>query len=185
MPDGVLPCEVERVRRDVDRQQHDLVGMHPAAAQVRGDRDRDRAAPRPDIEHPQLVARRPHAHHQPPHDLLDRQVDQPLRLGSRDERPGVDGEHEPVELLDAADVRDGLAGQPPVQRRPERPLRAGPDLRVGMGVDRRALHADGMAEEQLRVEPGRLDPGRPQALDGLGQEWRDRRHPRIALRAGW
>ena len=87
VPDGVLAGQVERVRRDVDRQQHDLVGLHPAPAQVRGDRDRDRAAPRPDVEHAQLVARRPHAHHEPPHDLLEHQVDQPLGLGSRDERP--------------------------------------------------------------------------------------------------
>ena len=76
------------------------------------------------------------------HRLGDDGLDEPLRLGPRDQRPSVDREGDPVELLDPADVGDRLAGQPPRQRVLEPCRRLRPDRRVGMGEDRRPVDAD-------------------------------------------
>ena len=67
----------------------DLV-EHPPAAQRDRQRDRDRAGARADVDDPDRPgAGRPWGGEQPGDDLRLGQVDDPLGLGSRDQRAGV------------------------------------------------------------------------------------------------
>ena len=63
------------------------------------------------------------------HHLGEHQVDDMLGLRARDERAPIDGQGDPVELLDAADVGDRLPGGAPLERRadtsPRRPVPTG------------------------------------------------------------
>ena len=68
-------------------------------------------------------------------DLRLGQLDDPLRLGSRDQGAGVRGEREPVELLEAADVGDRLALLAPGEVRLVGGRRGLADRRLGVGDD--------------------------------------------------
>ena len=83
-----------------------------------GERDRDRPAAGADVGDPDRIAAPARAgaglagrSASRRIDLGDRRVDERLRLRPRDQRPRVDREGEPVELLDPADVGDRLAGR--------------------------------------------------------------------------
>ena len=116
----VLAGEGERVLRHVD-------AGHAGPRVLVGDRERDRARPGADVEH----ARRVGAVQQRQAPLDDR-----LGLGTRDERPPVDGQREPAEAPLAEDVLERLARCPPCDERP-RALRA----RLGSGDGRGACRA--------------------------------------------
>ena len=146
----------------------DLVDRTRRRRRSDGERDRDRAAARPDVERPAAVVARPAARPSASRRMisLERQVDEPLGLGSRDERPRVDGEGEPVELLDAADVGDRLAGRPPVQRGPERPPRrpARPARRGGRRSSSGRRRPRSRAAARRRAAASRTRPPRSRSM---------------------
>ena len=191
--DGILAGELERVGRDVHRE--DLDRLERVQAPERdSERDRDRAAPRTDVRDPKrrratTAARRS----EPAHDLGLGEVDEQLGLGPRDEGPLVDLERQPVELLEPADVRHRLAGRAAFDVRLVAARGVGPDRRLGMGQHDRPSDPDRVSEQQLRVEPRRLRSSGDQARRALVQERpgrldrepaqgtrlvRQRRHPR-------
>ncbi len=164
VPDRVLPGEPQRVRRDVDGQDPDGVeSLDPP--QAHGQRHGDGAAPRAHVDDLEVAAPgRPRARGQPPQNLVPRQVDEALRLGSRDQRACVDLEGEPVELLDPAQVGHGLAGRPPLEIGAIPPGRIGSDRRLGMRDDGRPARPDRLAEQKFGVEARCLGPGRGKAI---------------------
>ena len=107
--------------------------------------------------------RRPRAAPQPPHDLGLGELDEPLGLGPRDQRPRVDLERQAVELLEAAQVGDRLAGRPSLEVRPVAARGIGPDRRLGMGEHDRPPDTDRMPEQQLGVQPRRLRTRTPRS----------------------
>ena len=116
-----------------------------------GQRDRDRAAPRPDVDDPEVRLPGGRAlEAEPAHDLVLRELDEALRLGPRDQRPRVDLEGEPVELLEPADVGDRLAGRAPLEIGPIAPRGVGPDRRLGMRDDGRPAGPDRLARAAAR-----------------------------------
>ena len=62
--------------------------------------------------------------------------------------------------------------------------RIGPDRRLAVGQDGRAIDAVGVRQEQLGVEPRRLGAGRAQALDPVVEQLARRRHRGDAITAG-
>ena len=138
--DRVLAGEVERVRPEVRGQDHGRPRRAPRDASAARRRRRSRRRRCRFRRRPGGPARR--RARLPP---VSRAIvstmhrfDQPLGLRPRDQRPRVDREGDPEELLDAADVGDGLAGQAPRHAvlEPRRRLRS--DRRLGMGQDRRS-----------------------------------------------
>jgi hypothetical protein len=107
-----------------------------------------------------------------------------LRLRSGDERPLVHGQGDAVELLDAADVGDRLTGRATVEGRPEGHLGIDTDRCVAVRHDRGALHPDRVREQQLRVQPRRLEPQPAKTLDTLVEERTGRGHRGGPIRAG-
>ena len=104
---------------------------------------------------------------------------EPFRLGTRDERPGVHLERQAVELLEAAQVGDGLALGAPRQVSPVAPQRIRADRRLGMGQHDRPTDTDRVPQQQLGVEPRRLRARGPQTVGALRQQ----RAGRVARRA--
>ncbi len=169
--DGVLACEIERIRGDVDGEDLDRL-ERPELAEPDGQRDRDRAAPGPDVHDPERRGGRLIAGQdtQPAHDLGLRELDQALRLRSRDQRSRIRLEREPVELLEPAQVRDGLAGGAALEIGSVAAGRVRPDRCVVVGDHGRPAHPDRVPEEQLGIEPWRLGSCGGQPLGALAQE---------------
>ena len=185
MPDGVLAREIEGVGRHVDGRDRDLVRGHAPGAQANGQGDRDGATPRSDVDDAQGLGRsRPGPCREPGHDLRQHEVDDVLGLGSRDERPLVDGQRDAVELLDPADVGDRLPVGATGKRRPERRLGVGPDGRLTVRHDGRPFDADRVRQQQLGIESRRFEAGRSKAVDPLVEQRARRRHRGEAIRAG-
>jgi hypothetical protein len=86
-----------------------------------------------------------------------------------------------VEFLDSTDVGDGLTAFAADKRLLEVGRRIDPDLDLGVRDDRRPVDVDGVPEQQLGVEAGRLRARGTEALDALTQELVDGRH----VRGGW
>ena len=112
MADRVLAGQVERIGGDVDGEDLDrLAGARrPQSATASATATAPLPVPTSTIRSGTAAGRARRA--QPAHDLGLGELDEPLRLGPRDERPRVDAEGQPVELLEAADVGDRLAGSP-------------------------------------------------------------------------
>ena len=102
---------------------------------------------------------------QPAADLAEREIDEHLRLRPRDQGPGVRRERDAVELLDAADVGDRLAGLPAQQRLGEAGCRLGPDGLLRVGDQGSPVHPQGVGQQQLRVQARALGAARAQATD--------------------
>ena len=136
---------------------------HRAGAAKRRARPRWRHSP---SRHPRSgsAGRRPLRMPEPSPHLGLRQLDEAFRLRPRDQGTRVDGECEPVELLDPADVGDRLAGRAALDAGSIARGGIGPDRRLGMGEDHRAADPDRVAEQQLGVEP-RASRSRP--LEGV------------------
>ena len=183
MPDRVLLGQVQRVRGDIHGQDVHLL-ERPEGPQRHGHRDRDRAAPRADVHDPERRgALLPDPSPKATKDLADREVDDQLRLRSRDEGPRVDLEGEPVEFLQPADVRNGFAGLAAHDERPVRGrrIRANGCLRVGH--DRSPPDPDRVPQQQLGIQPWGLGAGGPQPLGPFVQELARRLPARQAHRA--
>ena len=119
------------------------------------------------------------------HHLGLREFDEPFGLRPRDERSRVDAEGQAVELLDLSDVRHRLAGGSPCHAGAVGRLCVGTDRRVRVGDDRGPVHPDGIAEQQLGVQPRRLGAAGVESLDPLAQQHPDLGHGRdAAIRAG-
>jgi len=101
----VLRCQLEGLGRQVARREPEPL-ERDGGPEAQGDGERHRSAPSRNL--PGLQGGR--VAHQPPGDLVDRGLDQQLRLGSRDEGPSVGEDSQGEPLLEAADVCDRLAG---------------------------------------------------------------------------
>ena len=107
---------------------------------------------------------------QGPHGGRKCELDQSLRLGSRDQRPGVDLEREPVELLEPTQICDGLAGGAALDVGAVSNCGVEADRRLGVRQNDRPPDADGVPQQELRVEPWRLGPGCLETLRALLEE---------------
>ena len=88
---------------------------------------------------------------------LERDLDQQLGLGARDQDPGVHRQIDPPEPAAADDVGHRL---PPTRRRtnsPKRRAAAGSIPRLGIRHERRPVRARRLGEQHLGVEPRRID----------------------------
>ncbi len=81
-----------------------------------------------------------------------------------------------MELLEAADVGDRLAGRAPVHGIVKACGRLGANRTLGMGEDRGSLDAERVGQEQLGVQAGALRAARAQAVDRGREMLADRRH---------
>src|SRR3990172_540681 len=151
----VLPGDGQGARGDVHREEI-------RRGKLRRQRHRDRPAPRSDIEN---LPRPPALPTPRIHDSLD----QPFRLGPRDERFARQTEFPPVELPRAKEVLDGLAGTPAPQEGTERagqipdfpfpfqgktgprnPRKVGyEDFRLGRGSKTQSLHLPAAEREEF------------------------------------
>ena len=109
-----------------------------------GERHGDRPAPGPDVGDPDRRragrARRGRGAARTISSLGE--LDEPLGLRARDERPGVGREGQAEELLEPADVGDRLAGSRRVDGLPEAASAApSPTGASGCAIDRRPVHA--------------------------------------------
>ena len=139
-PRRVLAGQRERIGRDVDRG-------HAGVRMLVRDRERDRTAPRADVEHPRSLE---------PMQMGERALDDDLRLRSRDQRPRVGGQRQPAEPPLAEDVGDRL---PPRAARHELAIPielACLERPVEVGVQLDPLPPERVSEQQLRVESRRL-----------------------------
>ena len=112
------------------------------------DRERDRPAPRADVDHPRR---------RQPRDRRERPLDDDLRLGARHERPRVRLQGEPPETPFAEDIGERLAAAAPLDERAECV-----SLRLGQrpletGVELKPREAEGARDDQLGVEPRRVE----------------------------
>ena len=98
------------------------------------------------------------------------ELDQALRLRSRDQRSRIRLEREPVELLEPAQVGDRLAGGAALEIGPVAAGGVRADRCVVVGDHGRPAHADRVPEQQLGIEPWRLGSGGGQPLGALAQE---------------
>ena len=137
----VLPSDDERIDADVGRD-------HVHGPLVRRDRDRDRARTGPHVRDGERAAG----------DALARGVDERFRLGARDQHSRIDREAEPVELLEAAQIRDGFAARPPFDQIPIATFRSVRHLAIGMRVQHLLRHTEHVGQEDISVERGRRDP---------------------------
>jgi hypothetical protein len=157
---------------------HDLdLAQHPPAPKSHGEGNRDRSAPGPHVGDGEgWCARRSRRPAQAIGDLREGEAHEQLGLGSRDQRPGIHGEGDPVELLEAAEIRDRLAcrAAADVIVEPRRGLRADACLRVGEQGG--PLDVQRVRQQQLSVQAGALRPARAETLDRPGEELADRRH---------
>ncbi len=117
----VRPRHRERVGAQVDTDHRQIGSLL-----LQG--ERDSAAPGPDVRDPGAPIER------------QRDLDQQLGLGPRDQHPAVDRQRDPPERLAPDDVRDRLARLAPGQHRRE-PLR-GAGIKVREGVDHEPLAPD-------------------------------------------
>ena len=154
MSHRVLAGEIERLGRDIDREDRDFA-IRASVPEGHGQRDGDRPAARPDVDDrsggdPAGRA----ADRESTHDLGLREVHETFRLGSRDEGARIDAEGEPVELLDAPDVGHRLpARDPTLQVGPEPRLVVRAHWRIGVREDDRAVHPDHVPQQQFRIKP--------------------------------
>lgn len=135
-----------------------------------GQGHRDRAAPGSDVDDAYRCVAALAAQWQASTHLGHGKLDQSLGLGSRDQHAPVDGECQPVELLDPPDVGNRLTGLPALDAGPVACGGVPPDHHLGMSQEDRPGDANRVAEEDLGVEPSRLRAGRSQALDPFPQE---------------
>jgi len=151
----------------------------------KGDRegDSDRAATRPhisDAKDPRPVdAGRQRGHHR-----RDRRIHEQLGLRARDQRASVDGQRDPVEFLDAPQVRDRLTCLAPRDQRLVRRSRVGADRCLTVGDDRGPVDTDRVREQQLGIESRGVGSGSSKAL-GAGLDERAGRGHARAIRVGW
>ena len=104
------------------------------------------------------------------HDLGLCQLDEPLRLRPRDQRPAVHLEREPVELLEPTQVGDRLAGSAALDVGSIPACGVCADRRLGMRQHDRSTDTDRMAQQQLGVEPRRLGAGVRETVGSLTEE---------------
>src|SRR5690606_3126713 len=120
-----------------------------------GERERDRPGPGADVEDRQLAGAAL--------ELAQDELDERLGVAPGDEDAPVDGEGQRPELLLADEVGDRLAGEAAADELP-RPRELGRGERLlEVGVELDAAQAEGVADEDLRLEPRRLEPGRREA----------------------
>jgi hypothetical protein len=174
--DRVLAGEVGRVAGCVGGDDLHLA-EHRAPPEGNRQGHRDGAAPGPDVGHGERRrAGRARRASQSLGDRAEREVDEDLRLGARDQGPGVHGECRAVELLEAADVGHGLPRGTPVDEGEEASRRLRPHGTLGMGEDGGSLDAERVGQEQLRVQARALRAARAEAVDRGRQVLADRRH---------
>ena len=156
MAQRVLARKVQGGRRDIRRADLHRLERAPSAqrhGQSDGDGPSARShvcdAERPD---PRTLLARPQA----THDLRLSQFDEPFRLRPRDQRPWVHQHGQPEELLEPTDIRNRLPGRPPLDPGPKHSAGIRPDRRVRVRQDDRPTHPDGVSQQKLRIEPGRL-----------------------------
>ncbi len=126
-----------------------------------GDRERDRPAPRADVDHPRR---------RQPRDRRERTLDDDLGLGARHERARVGLQGEPAEPPFAEDVRERLAAAAPLDERAERvSLRFG-QRPVEAGVELKPREAEGARDDQFGVEPRRVDAAALEVSRGGGDQ---------------
>ena len=91
---------------------------------------------------------------------------------------------DPVELLHAAEIRDRLPVGPARDQALVGGLGVGSDRGIAVGDDGRAVDADGVREQELGVEPGRV--GRAGGAEALGTGLHERagRGHRASVRVG-
>ena len=182
MGDGILECQGERIRGDVGRQQADVAGVAAAAALGR-DRDRDRAAAGANVpDEDRRRARRPGSGAEQRAKTIESKVDERLRLGARYQRPLIDAQGQPVELLQAAQIGDrptkftllqkGVVGSR---------LRGGDDCLRGRQQGR-AIDFQDVAQEDLGVKSGSVGTGRVETRGRDAQQRTDRRRRGPAIR---
>ena len=126
------------------------IAGHPRARVLVGDRERDRARPRADVEHARRIA---------PASSAQAALDERLGLRSRDQRAPVDGEREPAEAPFAEDVLERLTRA----RRATsaaRPSSSSGTAAVEVHVELDPVEPSTCAEESLGIEPRPLDPFR-------------------------
>ena len=154
----VLTGEGERVLRDVD-------AGHSGPRVLVGDRKRDRARPRADVEHPRRVG----AVEQRKAALDDR-----LGLGARNERPPVDGQREPPEAPLAEDVLQRLARRPPCDEgtRPFELVSGQGTVEVHVELD--PVDSEDAPQQALGIEPRAFGPLPGEMLGRATQHVADR-----------
>ena len=108
--------------------------------------------PGPDVEHPLPVLG---------------QLDEQLGLGTRHQHAVVHEQLQLAEVGAAEDVGDRLAPHAAAHHVVERQRRVHVEALLRVRVQRRAVHAEHRSQQQLGVEPRRVDPGRLQGLDSL------------------
>ena len=118
---------------------------------------------------------------EPGHDRGSAGLDEALGLRARDERPVVDREGKPEELLDAPDVGDGLAARPPrdtsSKRSRPRPRPAAPGGRGGSSARSRSRGRGGPRRRAGQTPSRRRAGARPRSTAA------PRPSPRASLRA--
>ena len=150
-PERVRPGDLERARRRVD-------SGHERPRMLVRDRERDRAAARPDVEDARLGEAG---------DPREAALDHDLGLGSRDEHAPIDAEREPPEAPLTEHVREGLAclasGDQPLERLLLRPRQ----LARGLERELRPRQAEHVRDENLGVDAGRVATGRRETFARL------------------
>ena len=136
MRGGVLAREGEGVLGDVGRRDDRVGPRH-------GDRDRDRAAARADVEHARLGRLA---------DALQRPLDEPLGLGPGHQHAVVDGELEPAEAPAPEHVCERLAAPPPAQQLAEARDLVGHERALEIEVQVEAPEPEGVGEQPVGVE---------------------------------
>ena len=113
------------------------------------ERQRDRAAARPDVDHARAL-REP-----------ERDLDEQLGLRPRHEHARVDEQVDMAKALAPEDVGDGLApDRAPPHRVLKSTYRGTRDLATGIGEQRGAVDAERLGEQQLGIQARRVRPGR-------------------------
>ena len=148
----VLARERERVRRDVD-------GGDARIRLLVRDRERDRAAAGADVEHARRVE---------PREQREAALDDDLRLGPRHERARVGSQRQPPEAPLAEDVRERLAPRRAARRAPAPRALGLVERPVVLGVELDPREPERVREQQLGVEPRRLDALVAEVLGGRG-----------------
>ena len=156
MGDDVDGGDIAGIPREIADVEADNVAV-ASLAQLRPDGDRDGAGSRTHVPNQEglgiLAARRAGKGGR---DARERQFDQRLRLGARDEHSGVDGDDRAIELLHAANVGDRLTSLAPLQACfVALHLRRAQDL-LRMRHQRGAIDPDDVAEQDLGIEARRL-----------------------------
>jgi hypothetical protein len=102
-----------------------------------------------------------------------------LGLGPRDERPAVRLQPQPGEFREAEDVLQRLPPAPPADQLADGRQLGVADGALELQVEAHPREPERVADEELRVQPGRLDPLRGEEFGGLLDDLEDGEHGRL------